>query len=144
MKHKCVLYSTFLIFVDHFSKKCSLGAPVITLQVWKAISKWVQNTGWLIVGEWLFKSSTAPWLVQCLWELIMTRGTPWNGSARYRFCKHCQLAGTVCRTDHQFMRADNLSGAPDGTVLQDIYSADIVSRLAQPAEQIINLYPFWY
>ena len=31
------------------------------------------------------------------------------------------------------------SGAPDGTVLQNIYSADNVSWLAKSAEQIMNL-----
>ena len=34
------------------------------------------------------------------------------------------------------------TGAPSGTVLQDIYSADIVSWLVTSAEQIMNLYTF--
>ena len=32
------------------------------------------------------------------------------------------------------------SGAPDGTVLQNSYPADIVSWLAKSAKQIMNLY----
>ena len=36
------------------------------------------------------------------------------------------------------------SGTCDGTVLQNIYSVDIVSCLAKSAEQIMNLYTFLY
>ena len=38
---------------------------------------------------------------------------------------------------------DNMTGAPDGTVLQNIYSADIVSWLTKSAEQIMNLNKCW-
>ena len=35
---------------------------------------------------------------------------------------------------------DEMAGAPDGTVLQNIYSAGIVSWLAESTEQIMNVY----
>ena len=33
-----------------------------------------------------------------------------------------------------------ITGVPDGAILQNIYSADIVSWLVKSAEQIMNLY----
>ena len=37
-------------------------------------------------------------------------------------------------------QSPTFSGAPNGTVLHNIYSLDIVSWMAKYAEQIINLY----
>ena len=37
---------------------------------------------------------------------------------------------------------DDTPGAPNGAVLQNNYSADIVIWLAKPAEQTMNLYKY--
>ena len=59
----------------------------------------------------------------------------------------CQIPTPHCSVYVYFMYIQgymydliNQSGAPDGSVLQNIYSADIVSWLAKAAEQILNLY----